>query len=68
MGPLSPMTNLTAPRFNDPDAARDDLETLRWPDGPFCPHCGSFAAKRLPDQRGKRCRCSPDPAAWVAWM
>ena len=19
----------------------------RWPDGPYCPHCGSFAAKRL---------------------
>jgi transposase-like protein len=42
------MTSLTAPRFTDPDAAREHLEALRWPDGPFCPHCGSFNAKRLP--------------------
>jgi transposase-like protein len=41
------MTNLTAPRFTDEDKAREHLESLRWPDGPYCPHCGSFAAKRL---------------------
>jgi transposase-like protein len=40
--------NITAPRFTDPDAAREHLEALRWPDGPFCPHCGSLSAKRLP--------------------
>jgi transposase-like protein len=34
--------------FTDEDAARERLEALRWPDGPFCPHCGSFNAKRLP--------------------
>ena len=54
------MTDMTAPRFNDPDAAREYLETLRWPDGPFCPHCGSFAAKRLPDQRGKPSKKNPE--------
>jgi transposase-like protein len=42
------MTNLTAPRYTDPEAAREHLEALRWPDGPFCPHCGSYNAKRLP--------------------
>src|SRR5437762_258925 len=29
-----------APRFKDPDAARQYLESVRWPDGPICPHCG----------------------------
>ena len=35
------MTNLTDPIFNDEDAARSHLENLRWPNGPYCPHCGS---------------------------
>jgi transposase-like protein len=54
------MTNLTAPRFTDADAAREHLETLHWPEGPFCPKCGSFAAKRLPDQRGKPSKRHPE--------
>src|SRR5689334_9548747 len=28
------------PRFKDDDAARAYLETLHWPNGPVCPHCG----------------------------
>lgn len=32
--------DMTKPRFNDPEAAREYLEGLRWPSGPFCPHCG----------------------------
>ena len=31
---------LTNPIFTDADAARAHLESLRWPDGAFCPHCG----------------------------
>ena len=34
------MCDLTNPIYNDPDAAREHLEAIRWPDGPFCPHCG----------------------------
>lgn len=30
----------TLPRFNDDDAAREHLESLRWPNGAVCPHCG----------------------------
>ena len=30
----------TAARFNDEDAARQHLESIRWPNGPVCPHCG----------------------------
>ena len=39
--------DITAPRFTDENAAREHLESLQWPDGPFCPHCGSFNATRL---------------------
>jgi len=28
------------PRFQDDDAARAHLESLRWPNGPVCPQCG----------------------------
>ena len=36
------MCDLTAPYFLDKDKARERLESLRWPDGPICPHCGSL--------------------------
>jgi transposase-like protein len=32
--------NLTDPIFTDEDKAREHLEAIRWPDGPYCPHCG----------------------------
>lgn len=41
------MTNITAPHFHDETKAREHLEAIRWPDGPTCPHCGSFNATRL---------------------
>ena len=28
------------PHFHDADKAREHLETLRWPNGIICPHCG----------------------------
>ena len=30
----------TEARFTDDDAAREHLESIRWPYGPVCPHCG----------------------------
>ena len=30
----------TEPRFNDEDAARKHLESMCWPNGAVCPHCG----------------------------
>ncbi len=32
--------NLTAPIFTDADKAREHLEAINWPEGPYCPHCG----------------------------
>lgn len=34
------MTALTAPHFHDETEARKYLESIRWPNGPVCPHCG----------------------------
>ena len=32
--------DLTNPIFTDPDAAREHFESIRWPDGAYCPYCG----------------------------
>lgn len=32
---------LADPIFHDEDAARAHMEAIRWPNGPFCPHCGA---------------------------
>lgn len=45
---------LTAPYFNDPEAAREHLEAIRWPNGPVCPHCGGF--ERIHKVQGKKHR------------
>ncbi len=39
--------DLTAAEFHNEAEARKWLETSRWPNGPYCPHCGSFNALRL---------------------
>jgi len=39
------------PRYNDPEAAREHLESVRWPSGPVCPHCG--AVDRISKLNGK---------------
>src|SRR5215472_16630194 len=33
---------LSDPAFHDENAARAYLEGVRWPEGPFCPFCGSL--------------------------
>lgn len=35
-------TELSTPCYHDEDAARVQLEAIRWPAGPYCPICGSF--------------------------
>ncbi len=36
------MSNLNAPHFQNPEAARQYLEAQVWPNGRICPHCGSI--------------------------
>ena len=38
---MTAAADLTNPIFHDEDAARVHLESIRWPTGPFCPHCGA---------------------------
>jgi transposase-like protein len=37
-------SDLTSPVYNDADKAREYLESVRWPEGPICPHCGCLDA------------------------
>lgn len=34
------MCDLSNPIYHDKDKARQHLESIRWPNGPICPHCG----------------------------
>ena len=44
-----------AQQYSDEDSARALLESLRWPDGAACPHCGSIKVYRLePKATSKR--------------
>lgn len=42
--------------YTDANAARKHLESLLWPRGPFCPHCGNADPKRIHKLRGKSTR------------
>jgi transposase-like protein len=45
--------NITDPRFTDPEKAREWLEAQRWPDGPYCPHCGNADPEKIKKLQGK---------------
>jgi transposase-like protein len=47
-------------RFQDPLAAADYLESIRWPNGPVCPHCGESerAPYKLPHNTRKLWKCA----------
>ena len=48
------MRDLTDPIFHDADKAREFLESLHWPHGPVCPHCGE--AERITRLTSKTAR------------
>jgi transposase-like protein len=47
-------------RFTDPLAAADYLESIRWPDGPVCPHCGEAERRpyKLPSKTRRLWKCA----------
>jgi transposase-like protein len=47
-------TDLTAPIFTNEEAARAHFESLRWPDGRVCPHCGTVGNSTLMQGRSTR--------------
>ena len=46
--------NLTDPIFTDENKAREHFEATRWPNGPYCPHCGE--CERTSKMGGKSTR------------
>jgi transposase-like protein len=46
-------SDLQNPAFTDEDAAREALEANRWPDGPYCPHCGNSDQDKIAKGKGK---------------
>jgi transposase-like protein len=50
---MSGNIDLTDPIFHDEDKAREWLEAKRWPNGPFCPHCGSTNVARMGGTSGR---------------
>lgn len=48
------MTDLQNPIFNDLDKAREALEATRWPNGPYCPHCGNSDGDLIAKVEGKK--------------
>lgn len=39
---MTTTVDLTNPIFTDLDAAREHFEAIRWPEGVYCPFCGSY--------------------------
>ncbi len=50
------MFDITNPIYNDANNAREHLESIQWPDGPHCPHCGNFDSDRIKKLQGKSTR------------
>ena len=48
--------NITDPIYSDENKAREHLESIQWPNGPFCPHCGNADAARITKLAGKSTR------------
>ena len=47
-------TDLTSPVYADPEKAREFLESVRWPDGPVCAHCGVVDSATLMNGKSHR--------------
>jgi transposase-like protein len=45
-------SNLQNPAFTDDNKAREALEGIRWPDGPYCPHCGNADQEKIAKAHG----------------
>jgi transposase-like protein len=48
------MNALTELRFQDADAAREHIESVRWPDGAVCVHCSSKNVYKLTAKAGSK--------------
>jgi transposase-like protein len=49
-------SDLQNPAFTDDNKAREALEGIRWPDGPYCPHCGNAEQEKIAKAHGNASR------------
>lgn len=50
------MFDLTNEIYQDADKAREHLESIHWPNGAICPHCGNIDPSRITKLEGKSTR------------
>ena len=50
------MNTFSEPQFHDEEAARAWFEAARWPNGPYCPSCGSLEPYKTKKAGVYRCR------------
>jgi transposase-like protein len=48
------MSDLSKPEFQSPEAAREHLEQMRWPNGAVCVHCDSKEVYKLTAKEGSK--------------
>lgn len=51
-----PQTLIQAVRYFDPETAELYLKSIKWPDGPCCPQCGSVSVGSIKSRRRYQCR------------
>jgi transposase-like protein len=49
-------SDIQNPAFTDENKAREALEGIRWPDGPYCPHCGNADQEKIAKGLGNASR------------
>jgi transposase-like protein len=52
----NPATLMQAMRHFDPETASRFVESIKWPDGPVCPKCGSVNVGRIVSRNRHQCR------------
>jgi transposase-like protein len=52
------MSAINAPHFTNDEAARELIESIRWPDGPVCSHCGTIGHAYAVKGRAGLYRCA----------
>lgn len=53
---MAKIAKFQEPMFQDEAAAREALETVLWPLGPFCRHCGNSDPEKIAKMQGKSAR------------
>jgi transposase-like protein len=48
------MFPITHEIYQDADKAREHLESIHWPHGPICPHCGNVRSETIAKVEGKK--------------